>query len=530
MAVKTDRFVEELSSKEDDEADFLTGLRPEQVMQLEFSKDCDRVLYSTAFRRLGGVAQVVMSSEVALFHNRLTHTLKTAQVGTRLVNFIGRRYKDNQTILSDINDHGGIDSRVVRAACMAHDLGHPPFGHVAEEELQHISSTKPNSVSTKREDKRTVERHVITIPKDYDISDRFEGNAQSFRIVTKLAFREPAIGEAPAPALNLTRACLGALLKYPWPYADGARPHGAPKDMKWGYYDTESEITHWVFGDTGPSRRDRRVEGYDEPWIEFRTVEAQLMDWSDDISYAVHDVEDFFRIGLIPLDQLRSSDSEWDSFFNSAWTYVLEKKKFAKNDKAWVHQELEKARGRFPPNPYEGFGVDREHLHNFASTTIRDAVRGTEVVGGGIVVPVRAQRATIEILKRLTWYYVIDRPSLQSAQVGQRQLIRSLYSALIEWVEVAWPGVGSGKRIEFTGKGETETSSRRRRELPARLLSYLDVAFGESLDSAKYGENQRISRGVIDYIVSLTEAQAIDLHSRLTGGSVRSMLDTWVQA
>src|SRR4029078_9458444 len=95
---------------------------------LEFSRDYDRILYSTAFRRLGGVTQVVSASETPLFHNRLTHSLKTAQVGARSANELLARGGKKDALPRG----GGIDPRVVRAACMAHDLGHPPFGHIAE--------------------------------------------------------------------------------------------------------------------------------------------------------------------------------------------------------------------------------------------------------------------------------------------------------------------------------------------------------------------------------------------------------------
>lgn len=133
------------------------------------------------------------------------------------------------------------------------------------------------------------------------------------------------------------------------------------------------------------------------------------------------------------------------------------------------------------------------------------------------------QRAVIEILKQLTWYFVIDRPSLESVQRGQRYVIRSLYRDLISWVEEKWDGPRSTAGI---GSGDVV----RRRQLPARLLDYLDVAFSEdpATGCTTYGEDAKIARSVVDYIVSLTEAQALELCHKLTGRSVRSVMDGWV--
>ena len=129
-------------------------------------RDRDRVLYSGAFRRLGGVTQVVATSETLLVHNRLTHTLKVAQVARRLAEKIV-----SGTPEADLAAAGGVDPDVVETGALAHDLGHPPFGHIAEDELQKILD----------------ERHLV---------DGFEGNAQSFRIVTKSRF-VPWRSEAP---------------------------------------------------------------------------------------------------------------------------------------------------------------------------------------------------------------------------------------------------------------------------------------------------------------------------------------------
>jgi dGTPase len=496
---------------------------------MEFGSDYDRILYSTAFRRLGGVTQVVASNEIALFHNRLTHSLKTAQVGARIAAHVAERY-DSPAWRGVIQEYGGLNPRVVVAACMAHDLGHPPFGHIAEKELQYITSASPDTTERRRNSDVKVKRSP-PIGSDYALDDRFEGNAQSFRIVTKLAFRE-SYDEDPAkcPALDLTRGVLAAMLKYPWGYA--GRPDGikiAPASMKWGFYEPERKIARWVFGGEHPRGRTVNLPGRRK---EYRTVEAQVMDWADDISYAVHDVEDFFRAGIIPLDFLYSSENEWSGFFDYAWKGGVTK--IVSSSREDVERLVDTVRAKhFPRTPYAGSRSDRERLHAFAASLIRDATDSTELREDGVVVADPEQLAIIEVLKELTWYYVIDRPSLESTQRGQRNIIRSLFSGLVEWIEEVWEGPRErtdGARGS-TAKGAVPPGTRlSRRELPARLIDYLEVAFSTDEMTGcgeAYRENQKLARAAIDYIVSLTEMQAIELNSRLTGESVQSMLDGW---
>ena len=144
-----------------------------------FQRDRDRIIYTSAFRRLAWVTQVVSAYEGDPFHNRLTHTLEVAQIGKRLAEKLLDEQPEEATAI------GGLDPEVVEAAALAHDLGHPPFGHAAERELDRLV-------------------------RESGTSDGFEGNPQSFRVVTKLSVKGRE-----SPGLNLTRATLDAILKYP---------------------------------------------------------------------------------------------------------------------------------------------------------------------------------------------------------------------------------------------------------------------------------------------------------------------------
>jgi dGTPase len=155
--------------------------------------DRDRVQYSSAFARLAEVTQVVSADRGYVFHNRLTHSLKVAQLARRISEKLRSTQKDEAEELQ------APDPDVAEAAALAHDLGHPPFGHIAEKELDKLA-------------------------KSHGLKDGFEGNAQSFRIVSKLAVSDAVTVDSDKTpvirGLNLTRATLNAILKYPWGQGD----------------------------------------------------------------------------------------------------------------------------------------------------------------------------------------------------------------------------------------------------------------------------------------------------------------------
>lgn len=416
-----------------------------------YSRDRDRVLYSQAFRRLAEVTQVVHASEGDVFHNRLTHSMKVAQVARRLAEFTREQFQDTAKKL------GGPDPEVAEAAALAHDLGHPPFGHIAEAELDALLREKK-------------------------IVEGFEGNAQSFRIVTQLADRNTT-----HRGLNLTRRTLAAILKYPWGYREKRK---LPKSSKkWGYYSTEAADFRFA----------RELLPRDS--IE-RTVEAELMDWADDITYSVHDVEDFYRAGVLPFDQVVVGGPERERFL----AYLTETKDSDATPQAaekLFTQLFEMVRTAIR-YPYTGARAQRIALDQLRSQLIFRFVRAIELRDADVTVAIDPIcRGEVEVLKSLMRYYVFDNPSLVAQQIGQRNVVRELFATFYDSVE-------GGDSKGF---------------VPAPFRDALD-----DINNGKFTEDERrLRRGRLaaDIVASLTEAQAVRLHRRICGfelGSVRDMI------
>ena len=414
------------------------------------------MLYSSAFRRLGGVTQVATADERLVFHNRLTHSLEVAQIARRLAESILNKQPNEANAL------GGINADVVESAALAHDLGHPPFGHIAERKLDELLRGTGNS-------------------------DGFEGNPQSYRIVTQLALRHQDF-----PGLNLTRATLNALLKYPW-----LRGTAGQQEHKWGAYSSEQEEFHWARA-LGPPNA--------------KSPEAELMDWADDVAYSVHDIDDFYRAGMIPLDRLLTDSDERIRFLDKVrnnWTNDTRRRNLpGYNDVESVFEGLTEAmRVPLQPlnRPYSGVREQRASLRSLTASLIsRYITRGISLRApsasqqGGVAISPELE-SEVYILKQLTWEYVITAPSLATQQYGQRRLIEDLFRFLTDAI--------TNSNLDV---------------FPPRFQEHLQNAQSNSGDGVSDRDNTRI---VADYISGMTERQAIALHGRLTGRVLGSVLD-----
>jgi len=397
-----------------------------------FQRDHDRVLFSSAFKRLSGVTQIVRANEADGFHNRLSHTLKVAQLGRRLAE---KLVKDHASEAAEL----GIDPDVVTTACLVHDLGHPPFGHLGEEALDTLVAAAGDQ-------------------------DGFEGNAQSFRVVTKLAVRFEE-----EPGLDLTRAALAASMKYPW-LRDKSDPD---KSSKWGAYRIDAD-------DFDFARSEHRYPG--------RTAEAAIMDMADDIAYSVHDMEDMHRAQLIP----------WSAVASPAGRNAL----VEAAQKRW-HKPPSDSGGRLraahsrimellkqitpdiPTDPYDGRKEHRRQIRFLTSYLIDRYVRNTSLRPADrdpLYLP-DDMHDEIRVLKQLARSYLIMNPTLGAQQHGQRLVLQSIFEALM-----------SSDKI-----------------VPVKFKEHFAL--------------EARPRAVADLISSLTETEALAFRDRLQGQNAGSIRD-----
>jgi dGTPase len=436
-----------------------------------FQRDRARVLHSSALRRLAAKTQVVEVGQADFPRTRLTHSLECAQVGRELGAALG------------------CDPDLVDAACLAHDIGHPPFGHNGESALAQVAAA----------------------------CGGFEGNAQSLRLLTRLEAKVPGAG------LNLTRATLDATLKYPWlaseaappatpgsnspaPAASPAAPASPaqpaspappaslgnnaeplmspgqqqgfsvvapepPASAKYGCYDEDAELFAWI-RDGAPGRRP--------------CLEAQVMDWADDVAYSVHDLEDGLHSGLIGFDRLRDPGERQrvaaltQSSYCAPGSVIVEELSEIFNDllrlSSWPQ--------RFDGGPQTVAAVKNltsELIGRFCDAALTATRRAGSTplsrYAADLVVP-RKQRLECALLKGVTAYYVMGRTGAVASQARERQVLTELAAALADGA----PGA-------------------------------LDPMFRADYESA--GSDAARLRVVVDQVASLTDTSATAWHAKL---------------
>ena len=380
----------------------------------EFMRDRARVIHSAALRRLAAKTQVAVPWENDFQRTRLSHSLECAQIGREL------------------GESLGADPDLLETACLSHDLGHPPFGHNGEEALAEVA-------------------------KDFG---GFEGNAQSFRLLTRIEAKTVA-EDGKSVGLNLTRASLDAATKYPWPRAINPR--------KFGVYDDDVEIFNWM-RQGAPSDR--------------KCIEAQIMDWSDDCAYSVHDLEDAIFVGQVKVANFeRDFDTlhkEMQDSYGSTAT---------KDEAASALERLQQL--SCWPRYYDGSHRSLARLKDSTSQLIGRFVLAAEletrkVHGNGplrryeadLVIP-REQEVEVDFLKAVAGHYLINAAISQERYAKQQIVIKEL-------VEMLHKHAGTA----------------------------LDSIFVKDWESSS-DETCRM-RIIIDQVASLTDPGAYALHARLS--------------
>jgi len=386
-----------------------------------FERDRARVVHSASLRRLAAKTQVLGPQADDFVRNRLTHSLEVAQVAR------------------DIAHPLGCHPDLAETAALAHDLGHPPFGHNGEVVLDRLA----------------------------DGCGGFEGNAQTLRILTRLEAKS-ADADGRSLGLNLTRATLDACTKYPW--RRGSPEGGAGK---FGVYDDDLSAFTWLREGIAGSRR---------------CIEAQVMDFADDVAYSVHDLEDGIVGEGIDLSVLDSPVE-----LTGVWATVRDWYLPDADDTALAEALVRvRAVGTWPGTSYDGSRRGLATLKNLTSdligvfcgnvhTATQDRYGAEPLVRhrADLVVPEETVHE-IAVLKGIAAHYVMRSSERVRVMERQRELLAELFEAL----------------VDSEGKA-------------------LDATFRE--DHAEAADDAARTRVVVDQIASLTDASAVGWHARLTG-------------
>lgn len=272
----------------------------------QFEKDIDKITFSSAFRRLGRKTQVHLLSENDHIHTRLSHSLEVASVGRSLGVMVGQWLEDNKEKkkieLPDKFPPSKI-GEIVEAACLAHDIGNPPFGHAAEEAIRKWFQ---ENINDNKELNDTEQRDL----------KNFDGNAMAFRVVTYKEYYEKEGG------MRLTYPTLGALMKYPW------TSHFAKKDHKFSCFKTEYGNFCEIAKELGLIEKQHNISNSQAEYA--RHPLAYLVEAADDICYRVLDIEDAIELNLLSEKYLE--DQNFVEFLNEKKALREEQQRLLKDN------------------------------------------------------------------------------------------------------------------------------------------------------------------------------------------------------
>jgi dGTPase len=486
--VDPDRFAARYSRGED-----VPKLRKGDA-RTETERDRGRLSYSPALRRLAGVTQVVSPDlNAARMHTRESHTHKVALVARELAEHVIRRAHSDKPVAQLIFRAGGLDIAACEAAGLAHDLGHAPFGHAGE-----------------------VQMHRLLAP---HTKDGFEGNPQSFRIVTRLEGGKPG-----RQAMGLTNVTLCAILKYPWaretpdPQDDVAVKKAKASPSKYGAYDEDSALFEAV-----------RAKVLGDGWETNRrqSLEASIMDLADDIAYAIHDLEDFCAAGMIDLNDVTSKLKD----ARAAVSKIVEPERFANSgsddpfttatgklrdsyaglfDDTQYQVALERVEGLISEVLSEASGNSMQAvLAERLGEKVSEYFAGIEIDEANAPYPfaplVRLNKHAwhdIQVLKVITRHWLIQSPRMGVIQRAQTSAIGTLFGGLVGWLE---------------DENTPEAT------LPEGLRRALTRA-GVNLNAEKLGTlDQRHYRAIGDYMAGLSDSEALLRANWLNGNEIPGM-------
>lgn len=451
----------------------------EELGRTAFRKDYARLLHAASFRRLQGKTQLFPGLESDFFRNRLTHSLEVAQIAQGLAAWL------NWEAIPNAFPNGKIDEGLVEFAAIAHDLGHPPFGHNGEHALDNL-----------------MRKH-----------GGFEGNAQTLRIlsfVERKVVKPNDVGGNVEYGLDLTYRSLASVLKYDYEIPV-RRNHD--DSLEKGYFQTESALVAKIKKEVAPGL---------PKWKKFKTIECAIMDLADDIAYSTYDLEDSLHAGFVsPSELARSLINDREVQKN-----VVRKVNSALSDSGWttvngVEEVLDAVVDAFnlamPPSTSVVNGAlsdQRRALLVNAEARVNDqalcsdvlarskftAERVGRLIGAIELLPderfpqlsgVRLRRAElmqVEVFKHLNYELVIRSPRLAVVEHRGKEVISRIFKALDESEGALLP---SDWRVRY-----------------------------DSSRAAVRGRNKRDTMGkriICDYVACMTDRYAAEFYSRLFG-------------
>ncbi len=353
-----------------------------------WQRDRARILHSAAFRRLQAKTQIMGVGQNDFYRTRLTHSLEAAQIGTGLVNQLKRRYADQAELAAELPD----DS-LIEALCLAHDIGHPPFGHGGETALNYKMLH----------------------------AGGFEGNGQTFRIVSKL---EPYTEHH---GMDLTRRTLLGLLKYPVlpPSELGNNQQLAPLSLApWkavkSVFHEDADVLDWVLAPLSASDRTlfQHTESLPQsPWQKSccKSLDASIMELADDIAYGVHDLEDAIVTGYVRQEQ-------WQQQIPAA---------MAELEPPMQQLMQQVSNDLFHPEHHRRKNAIGALVNAFiTSASLHQSLPGASEpqIRLNACLPT-AEQAVLDLLKQFVFQHVISQPDIQQARFRCQNMLLRMFDA-----------------------------------------------------------------------------------------------------
>lgn len=419
-------------------------------------RDRDRVLHSAAFRRLQGKTQVFGIGQADFYRTRLTHSVEVAQ--------IARAIAHNLLIEQPLLDRC-LAPELAEAAALAHDLGHPPFGHAGEQTLD--ACMRQVSSRSRRTGKNAL---------------RFEGNAQTFHILVAAEPKSPDY-----PGLNLTRATLSGVMKYPY-----------EQDVRNDKFIFASDLTmaKWALRQGGELLKKEDKSGRRR----LRTsIVCQVLDWADDCAYSVHDVEDALQAQF-----LHPGDLEDAAFARRVYNHYEETRGEENAPRLALSEVRERLLDLEKRIRFQGHGDERAYrkaamrniLNDLITSVTVEASRGSKRsdFSWRLIVPPEARILSV-LCKSVIWEAVITDPRVAAMSTKGREILRDLFQLLM--VEV----------------------------LDKKSVALFPRYYRPIIEDSLAGGQMEAARAVCNFLALLTDMDALRFHALLRGSKASSIFD-----